>query len=222
MNICSSIFEFFKQAKTQIPSITEKTSVEKIKELYMKYGVPFKEANLFGIRHEENPELDTFNDFLGIATNDIVLLFPGTTDPSVKWTQTPISGVAGAAHICLGYHPGIWVIGIHCADTAFAHEALIQIGNSVKIWRDLNKDYKYENNEPITSGYYGINFHRAHPKDIAQTIGSYSAGCQVLQNAEDLATILNMLKSTTLYQQNNQITWDYMLFDKTQVVGIFE
>lgn len=210
--------------KEQTPITIEDENKKKInylKNLYAQYNIPWDEINLFGIRHEEDQQLDIFNDFIGIATENEIKVFPATVDPGKPWTLNPVTvnGLTGAAHLCLGYHPNAWVIGIHGTNPKFAHEALVQIGNSVAIWRDTNKDGLFEQGEPIVRGYFGINIHRAYPPGAGATptIGLYSAGCQVFQIAENLQYVLNILKSTNKYKQNSKCTWSYTLFDKNAI-----
>lgn len=188
--------------------------IKKLKELYEKNGGTWGEVNIFGIRNEENAEADTFNDFIGIATEQVIHLFPGTTDPGIKWTQNPVTveGVTGAAHLCLGYHKNIWMVGTH-GSGAFAHEALVQWGNVVAVWRDVNKNYQKDEGEPIQTGWYGINCHRAAAGGVAQTIGLYSAGCQVVQRIEDFKVFMEIIKGSEKYKKNPKAPFSYMLFD---------
>ena len=198
-----------------------KMEITYLKNLYAQYGVPWDEANIFGIRHEEDQQLDVFNDFIGIATDTEIKLFPGTVDPGKPWTLNPVTveGITGAAHLCLGQHKNAWMIGIHAPNTNFAHEGLIQIGNAVSVWRDVNRDGFFEQGEPITKGYYGINIHRAYPPGSGATplVGPYSAGCQVFQVAEDLGYVLNILKATNKYKKDPKCLWSYMLFHKNAI-----
>jgi hypothetical protein len=182
-------------------------TIEELKQAYEKQGGEWELFNIFGIRTEEEQEEDIFNDFIGVATDSVILIFPGTTDPGWKATE---EHEGGAAHLCLGFHQDIWMIGIHAKSTPFAHEAFRQIGNKVKIWRDANRDGTYEGGEPIQTGYFGINLHRAsiHGSEL---IGPYGEGCQVLKNPDDLKTILDMAKVSGLRK------FSYMLFDRSQI-----
>lgn len=55
----------------------------------------------------------------------------------------------GAAHLCIGHHPNIWIIDIHAKGSPAAHRALCQYGNAVKIWRGVDKDGVRNNRKKI-------------------------------------------------------------------------
>jgi hypothetical protein len=186
---------------------TNKDMADKFKELFKKRGYRWEPFNLIGIRHEENQGQDVFNDKIGYVTDTDFFFLKGTTDPGAEATEKK---EGGAAHLCLGNHPKIWTIGIHAKGTPFAHEAFIQIGNSVKIWRDIDKDTEFDENEPVQQGYFGINFHRAALNKI-EKIGPYSYGCQVAQIASDFNEILVAAKASKMKY------FSYTLFDKSEI-----
>jgi hypothetical protein len=191
-------------------------TIEELKKLYESVGAPWSEINIFGIRNDYNPEKDLFNDQIGIATDSEIHLFQGTTDPGMWWTLNPVAyqGVTGAAHIVDGVHRNIWRVGIHAAGTGFAHEALIQTGNSIRFWRDTNKDSKNDGTEPVQSGYVGINLHRAGLDDPAN-IGKYSAGCQVVRHHEEFITFMNIIKASSMYKTQREFArFSYLLLNK--------
>jgi hypothetical protein len=188
--------------------------IETLQSIYDDCGAPWEELNLFGIRFEDDPEADEFNDFLGVATDDGCLLFEGTTDPGWNYTLNPIKGTLGAAHLCLGYHPGIWRIGIHNPSRPSKHEAFVQLGGPVNVWRDINKDGMFEKGEAVQTGLFDINLHRAGGGD---KIGLWSAGCQVFKKATDLEHVLKMAKATERYQTDARVTWSYMLLDQSEI-----
>jgi len=182
-------------------------TVPELKRQYVRRGIIWEPVNLFGVRYSENQKHDDFNDFLGIATNNTIKIYQGTTDPG--WKSTTES-TKGAAHLCLGYHQGIWAIGIHGKhNPIFAHEAFIQVGGHVTIWRDSDRDGEQDNNEKILKGWFGLNMHRAsiHGSDH---IGPYSEGCQVHQDPESLNVFLEIAKKSELK------FFSYMLFDRTE------
>ncbi|HOW81358.1 MAG TPA: hypothetical protein PK573_02255 [Spirochaetota bacterium] len=181
--------------------------LSELRRAYVRRGGSWNKINIFGIQNEGDQALDSFNDLIGFECDGSVRVFPGTTDPGIEATEKK-SG--GAAHLCLGYHRDIWMIGIHAkSNQAFAHEAFIQTGNEVVIWRDRDRDGVQDETDPVERGYFGINLHRAsiHGSKI---IGAYSYGCQVLQNPADLQIILSIAKQT------GQRTFSYMLFDRDE------
>lgn len=189
-----------------------------VREAYLKRGIPWDEINIFGIRNEENQPEDIFNDFIGIATDSDLILFEATTDPGWYYTEKPftVDGITGAAHLCLGYHPDIWMVDIHMKGRTVAHKALCQYGNAVKIWRDIDKDGIQDDQDIIQSGYFGINLHRA---GITKTenIGLWSAGCQVIKSADDFKILLGTIESSTKYKRDSRSRFSYVLFDKSEI-----
>lgn len=188
--------------------------IPSFKAIYEKQNAPWEEFNLIGIRDEESQKADEFNDFIGFASDDVCLLFNGTTDPGWNYTLNPIKGTLGAAHLCLGYHPGIWIIGMHNPYRPSKHEAFVQLGGPVKIWRDINKDGVFEKGEKVESGMFDINLHRGGG---GEKIGLWSAGCQVFKNAADLERVLKMAKETERYKAEPKVTWSYMLLAISEI-----
>jgi len=185
-----------------------------LKSKYSSLNIPLDEINIFGIRYDMNQEDDVWNDKLGIMTANNIYLWIGTTDPGKKATKT---SEKGAAHLCLGYHKNIWQVGIHGTHNPnFAHNALVQTGNKVKIWRDKNKDFK-ENDGFYDEGYFGINFHRASKVENVLYIGPFSAGCQVTQDVKDFEFAMNLIMNSEKYKNNNKCCFSYMLFDYTEI-----
>ena len=65
-------------------------------------------------------------------------MFSGSTDPGVYYTKHLINdSIGGVAHLGVGHHPSAWVVGLHRGK----YEALVQWGNKVRIWRDLDNDF---------------------------------------------------------------------------------
>lgn len=189
-----------------------------VRQLFETSNASFKEINIFGIRNMLDPELDEFNDFIGLITEKELRIYEGTTDPGQYWVKNPITseGITGAAHLCEGYHHNCWIVGVHMPNTNFAHEGLIQWGAPVHIWRDTDGDNKYSAWEPKTEGWYGINLHSTKT-DSATKIYNYSAGCQVIKNYTDHLEFMELIKSSIRYRQNPQCCWGYLLLTKEQV-----
>lgn len=185
----------------------KKEFIDKIKRIYAKRGFRWEKFNLIGIRNEDDQKKDVFNDKIGYVTDDDFNFYKGTTDPGIEATNKKDGG---AAHMCNGNHPKIWAIGKHAKGTAFEHEAFIQIGNSVKIWRDVDKDTKFDEGEPVQQGYFGINCHRASANTV-EKIGPYSYGCQVVKNKKEFEELLNAAKESGLRY------FSYTLFDKCEI-----
>jgi hypothetical protein len=62
----------------------------------------------------------------------------------------------------------------------------------VQVYRDNNRDEIIDMQEDsIYEGIFGINIHRAHSQFEVQTVGKYSAGCQVIQRSSDFDVLIN-------------------------------
>jgi len=209
-----------KQIITVKPIMPEQTSYEYLKSLYQQYGATWNEVNIFGIRNEADQDKDIFNDYIGLALNNQIYLYKGTCDPGKYWTEQGgcCEDKAGVAHMCLGFHSKIWQVGIHLPNNPnVAHEALIQTGNTVKIWRDKNKDYDQDGSDLVQEGWFGINCHRSNANGVTLNIGLWSAGCQVFSGPSNFLTFMNMIKNSNSYLQNNKYCFSYFLFDMKQV-----
>lgn len=74
-----------------------------------------------------------------------------------------------------------WTLGYHGGGN-WRHIALVQTG-VVSGYRDNNRNTILDCiPQTITSGFYGINHHAASLWSIIDTVGKYSAGCQVIQD----------------------------------------
>ena len=125
-----------------IPKFTEPTLYEYIQNYYARNGYPWEEINIFGIRDESNMDKDVVNDWICIADSKskIVYRFRGSTDPGVYYTKNLFSrGLEGVAHIAMGHHPKVYMVGLHRGK----YQALIQTGAKITVWRDVDKDFKF-------------------------------------------------------------------------------
>lgn len=181
----------------------KKLTIDAVKSIFEDAGGEWGDVNLFGLRNEASQESDLFNDFIGICSGDIIKVYSGTTDPGAWWTLHPVtaSGVTGAAHLCEGFHKNAWRVGVHAQGTPFAHEALVQTGNKVRIWRDLKNNFTHDDGDPEQSGYFGINIHRAGLDDPTK-IGKYSAGCQVVRHHKDFDELMGIIKASENFKKN--------------------
>lgn len=185
-----------------------------LRTLYLKYGAPWEDVNIFGIRDEMGQEKDLFNDFIGVAYDaGKVKFYVGTCDPGAYWTK--VGGYnpdkKGAAHICLGYHRDTYQVGYHRTQ-----EALVQTGAPIRIWRDKNRNYIQDGSEVVESGFYAVNIHTTTHKP--PVIGQWSAGCQVIQKPDDLAELLTIVKSSEKYLKKGvRAKFSYFLFSMDQL-----
>lgn len=130
--------------------------------------------------------------------------YASTTDPGTYWLKNPMS-VDGTAILKagqwaykLGYHKG--------------YEALNQRGQ-VTVIRDYDRNAVLDfNNGKETTGYFGINVHRAMPLGTTANVDKWSAGCQVIADRKDWDDFLANVKRSVAKYGNE--TLYYTLVDE--------
>jgi len=197
--------------------IRRRTKYEEIESAYKRFGGKFdpKGINIFGVRVGSG-ENSLFDDIVGIAHDRKLHLFRATTDPGKFWTHN--TKRKGVAHLCDGFHVAGWMVGTHRkGKKGEQRKCLIQTGAEVGIWRDVNKNHQFDDDEDILeTGYFGINFHHGYGKD---TIGRTSAGCQVIQNPQAFKKFMRIIMNSNKYQTNKKHAFNYMLFDSNPEQG---
>ena len=149
---------------------------------------------LFGIR-SENRNANSFDDELGCAwVNEdglwTVEYWPGTTDPGTYYLENPLNN-AGCAILVEGQYLDTWMLGKHQGK----YEALCQLGNEVRVYRDASRDNKLDMDpETITQGYFGINLHAATRNEGGEStqVHRWSAGCQVHATQKGFARMMEL------------------------------
>lgn len=196
--------------EAKLKSLIENTDFEK---LFKKLGYAFftngdYNLNIIGVRNllGDTIQRDTFNDALvciyKVNGKWIKQIWDATTDPSLKLLKAP-SNSTGTAILVPGQYRGVYKIDIHGGK----YTALCQRLGNVKVFRDKNKDNKLDmDSKTIQSGMFGINIHRASAYSVNETIGGYSAGCQVFKSYKDFDELMKLAnKAKTLY--GNKFTY---------------
>lgn len=165
-----------------------------IKALYQKNGYPFYEGpynvNNYGRRNKDLVTVDKYNDVRGIAYTDAFgvqqcLEWAATTKPGLKPLQGQAMNPNGVAILIPGFYSKCWTIGIHKEGTEHAHEALKQSGPGVfNVWRDNNKDGKFDFSGKVYTDANGINDHTTRSWQI-NSVGGFSEGCFVTQDDKE-------------------------------------
>lgn len=128
----------------------------------------------------------------------IVGNWEATTEPGYYYTDSPMNP-EGAARIKFGQYKA-WQVGIH--GTADRHEALVQTGGEITVYRDLNKDYQRAGDKEDT-GYFAINQHWGY--DLPYNNVYYaSAGCLVGRTRDGHREFMSLIKKDRRYQLNNR------------------
>lgn len=180
-------------------------------ELFNKKGYAFftngdYNLNIIGVRNllDGNIQRDTFNDALILIykVNGVqkIEIFDATTDPGLKLLKNP-SNSKGTAILVPGQYRSTYKIDLHNGK----YKALCQRSGLVKVYRDKNRDNKLDMDpKTIDTGYFGINIHKAGL--ASETIGGYSAGCQVFKKVADFNHFMEIAnKSAALY--GNKFTY---------------
>jgi len=160
--------------------------LDSMKQIYNDWGANWDKVNIMGIRNDTNP--GEWNDFILVNIGNKIWKYEATVDPSKHYTDKPMNR-DGAAHLCLGAHNKIWIIGKHRGK----YTALVQQGNKVKIWRDKNKNFLDDDNI-IEIGFFGINMH--HGYSTRGRVGVHGAGCQVIRSKREFEDFIRNIKKT--------------------------
>lgn len=113
-----------------------------------------------------------------------------TTDPGTFWLNNPMNP-QGTAILKEGQYVDSHELGLHQGE----YEALVQRGNLTVI-RDYDRNaiLDFNNGREETGKNQGVNIHRANKTGTTKTIGKYSAGCQVFENADDFENFLALAR----------------------------
>jgi peptidoglycan hydrolase-like protein with peptidoglycan-binding domain len=114
-----------------------------------------------------------------------------TTEPGKDFTENPLNP-QGAARIAFGQYKA-WRVGVHNAGKPTGHEALVQV-DTVRVHRDLNKDFKRTGDAVFEGSHFGLNQHMGfdRPED---NVGPASAGCLVGRFKEEHREFMRIVKA---------------------------
>lgn len=184
-------------------------TLEQIKKIYevkgyklFDDGVPYN-LNIGGIRTNDMRP-NTFNDYEFCFYKDETgeeqfHVWEATTDPGLYYLMHPLYK-KGTAILAPGQYIGCWQVGLHKGK----YRALIQIGGEVKVYRDANRDEKYNYDEATAEwGYFGINDHRASKYGIVNYVNRFSAGCQVIRDPNNFDELMTITSKSLNYFSNS-------------------
>lgn len=150
-------------------------------------------------------DLRTVVKFVG-GVPTLAGVWEGTTEPSKRWTEGPMNQ-GGAARIKFGQYMA-WQVGFHHNDPE--HEALVQTGGEVIVYRDKDKNY-LRGGDKEDKGFFGINQHHGYdlPHD---NIGNAGAGCLVGRSKIGHKQFMAIVKSDPRYRSNNKFVFSTCVF----------
>jgi len=127
---------------------------------------------------------------------EIIGAWEATTEPGQYYTMQPMN-LAGVARLAFGQYQS-WQVGTH--GQSDPHEALIQTGGSVTVYRDLNQDGA-RTGDRMDTGYFGINQHWGGDSPESD-IGAWSAGCLVGRTRDGHREFMELCKQDPRYMSN--------------------
>ena len=203
-----------------IKGLHAKMIANKVKSVMEDKGYAFFQSGIFnvnivGIRSKEAKSNKFDDTMLLIYKNKKkeweVQSSVITTDPGEKYLVHPMNK-KGTAILVPNQYRGVYKVDVHARhNSKFAHEALCQRGNVLKVWRDGNRDKILDHDpETIDEGWFGINIHRSKVGE-ASYVGSYSAGCQVFKNGTDFKLFMSAVKKSAELYGNS---FSYTLLDE--------
>jgi hypothetical protein len=152
---------------------------------------------ILGVRSNEDTPNRFDDKFYLFRCEQFIAVASGTTNPGTSTLrQFEKVNKSGAAVVKAdSWYYNLWKFGKHNGKV----DALLQLGASITVNRDTDKDDKSEEIGQVQSGYFGINFH-PNTYDITAdntgaTIGWWSAGCQVVNDMNKYRTFIKATKS---------------------------
>lgn len=119
-----------------------------------------------------------------------------TTDIG-RYYLTNMMNRKGGAILVPNQYRSVYKLDLHNGK----YEALCQRNGNVCVYRDNDGDNRLDMNpDTIDCGMFGINIHRSskfNTEDSSDTIGKYSAGCQVFKINKDFDDFLKIIKKAS-------------------------
>ena len=196
----------------------QRISYKRIKLRYEQKGYTFFEKpydlNVFGIR-SLNKIAGRFDDYVGVAYKDNsnterLFIVKATTDPGTKWLLNPLHP-KGAAILLPGQYRRAYKLGVHGRTWASGGYPALEQSNLMKYVRDNNKNNIL--GDSVTVPFLDnlkTNIHRASKWKVVDLIGSYSAGCQVIQDPVDFEAFLTICKEQEAHGHGSYFTYTLM------------
>lgn len=193
---------------TIIKNVVAEMFVDQIKDAMKRKKYTFFDSNLtlnlniIGIR-KNTTDSNQFDDNICVIYRNAekeweVFCAPATTDPGRTTLVKPVNK-KGTAILVPGQYRGSHKIDLHNG----MYTALRQSGAPVSVWRDNNRDSTLDfDTSKSEMGFFGINIHRASSKGSTELVNSYSAGCQVLQNADDFYKMMELCEASAEFYGN--------------------
>lgn len=175
-----------------VKSYTDDQLLSRVKALPSFKSIP-KGRWIIGVRSDEDTENKFDDKFYVYEGEKFIQVMSGTTNPGKTILRGGFKSYnsEGAAVVKADeWYYDLWKYGLHKGKMP----ALLQLGAQIIVFRDGDQDGKSEEIGKPIKGWFGINFHtntydfsKANLKVKAEDIGSWSAGCQVINDREKYA-----------------------------------
>jgi hypothetical protein len=166
--------------------------------------------NIIGIR-SKTAKLDEFGCQLMVAWKFKGIWYdhswPITTYPGKRYLVERLLNPRGCAILVPGQYKG-YTVRLHRGE----YRALCQTKNDVAVFRDKNKDTKFDKDKhTIMWGQFGINIHNSRDNQRTVRVGAHSAGCQVFADDGEFKSFMQLLDFSINNFGNN---FTYTLIDE--------
>lgn len=152
---------------------------------------------LLGVRSNEDTPNRFDDKFYLFKGEQFILVASGTTHPGTPTLKQfeKVNKDGAAVVVADSWYYNLWKFGKHNGKI----DALLQIGSSITVNRDTDKDDNSEAIGKVQTGYFGINFHpnthNINADNTGSTIGWWSAGCQVVNDMDKYRDMIKLLKN---------------------------
>jgi hypothetical protein len=161
----------------------KKYSYTELEAKFAELGYQWPTLHVIGVRSKAN-EKNKFDDHIYLINGPMQQIFSCTTNPGTHWLKNLLNP-KGTAVLKPGQYIDSWKLGLHQGK----YKALVQ-AKPITVYRDGDKDDVAEETKVEQTGLFGINIHRANPSAVSSIIDKWSAGCQVLNDPKQFATLL--------------------------------
>jgi hypothetical protein len=172
------------------------------------------DVNIVGVRNSSTGKKVTnlFDDVLTLSFKDDkgvwqFFEWAATTEPGKKGVQQ-YHNVKGVARLVPGQYRKTYTVDKHQGK----YYALCQRLQTVKVFRDVDKDLEYDEDNTDT-GMFGINIHKAGQDST--WVENWSEGCQVFKRVKDFDAFMKICKLAAKIHGNH---FSYTLIESKDIV----
>lgn len=200
-----------------VKSYTDEQLLNKVYKLPSFKSIP-PGRWIIGVRSNEDFENRFDDKFYEFEGEKFLKVLSGTTNPGGTILRGAFAqyNTSGAAILKSNqWYYGVWKYGLHRGKMP----GLLQLGSEVIVYRDGDRDGKSEQLGPEQKGWFGINFHtntydfsKPSLKVKQELVGMWSAGCQVSNDREKYAEMMDWYSLALKNGKQTHVT--YCLLDE--------